>query len=144
MGDAAEGSLANRVCACFSATYVERGAAVAGLVVAHDLIAMLERWKPYGRHGLIAVEGHVPTHNHRPTQPRPEYPQPHPYRWGMHYISEQYLLSFRENLLVYALAGFRPVTTHGFGRLYPERFPLASDLSPALRPRSVVRAIPFP
>lgn len=124
---------------CFSGTYVVDGAAISGMVVAADLIEFLEVWRPYVPFGMLAVEGHIPTHNHGKDFPLPPYPQPHPFRWGMHYISEQYLFSFREYLLVLALAGFSPYPAHGYGRLYPEGFPLSSDESPANRSRSVVR-----
>jgi hypothetical protein len=124
-----------QVAALFPNTYVLDGGAVSGCVVATDLVEFLLRWRPFASHGFLSVEGHVPTGGS--LRALPPHPQPHVFRWGIHYISEQYLLSLREYLLATALAGFVPVGRN-YGRIYPEGFPLSDDLSSEHCSRSVI------
>jgi hypothetical protein len=125
----------------FPSTYVRNGAAVPGFVAAADLVAFLLRWRPFAPHGFLSVEGHVPTGDSARPSRSPRHPQPHPYRWGIHYISDQYLLSLREYLLCLALAGFVAAPGRSLGRLYPEGFPLQDDQSSTHRSRSVIHAV---
>jgi hypothetical protein len=132
---------AREIASLFPASYVRDGRAVPGCVVAADLVEFLRRWHPFAKHGFLSVEGHVPTG--ALLSALPTHPQPHVFRWGMHYISEQYLMSLREYLLATALAGFDPVGDD-YGRIYPEGFPLNDDQSSKHRSRSVMHFYPRP
>ncbi|HEX3870117.1 MAG TPA: hypothetical protein VHV77_06765, partial [Pirellulales bacterium] len=126
---------AREIASLFPASYVRDGRAVPGCAVAADLVEFLRRWHPFAKHGFLSVEGHVPTG--ASLSALPMQPQPHVFRWGMHYISEQYLMSLREYLLATALAGFAPVGDD-YGRIYPEGLALTDDQSSEHRSRSVM------
>jgi hypothetical protein len=139
-------ALVHRIAAVFSNTYVRGNDTLHGFVAAADLVRLLRAWRPFAPHGFLAVEGHVPSsadlHGSPPRSFHPDLGRmPHAFRWGIHYISEQYLLSFREHLLAMALAGFAPTEGDDFGRAYPDGFPLVEGESD-FRWRSVVRFVP--
>jgi hypothetical protein len=134
---------------CFRTSFVDERGLVPGIVVGADLVAFMQRWSKYSRHGFVAVEGHSPTTNGLVEQV-PADPHawmrgeklPHVLNWGMHAFSRQYLLPYEEYRLALALADITQDAV--YGSLFGERFPSVDLLAEyrfmsiaAYRPRHV-------
>ncbi|MEO8183698.1 MAG: hypothetical protein ABI895_33115 [Deltaproteobacteria bacterium] len=114
----------------FKTTFADQGKMVDGFVVAADLVAFLQRWAPFARQGLIALEGHSPWAS-KLLEPVPPSSAdwlrleklPHAFNWGMHFLSGQYLQPYEEFRLGLLLAGFEASGGRVYGGLYPEHVP---------------------
>jgi len=120
---------------CFNMSFSDAQGLVEGKVAAADLIAFLERWKPYARHGLMSLEGHSPA-MYSDAEPIPGNDQawmrcdrlPHPLNWGMHFQSRQFMMPFNEYMLALTLAGFAPFDGEIYGNIYPASIPSIDQL----------------
>jgi hypothetical protein len=120
----------------FRVAYSDEHGIVPGFVAAADLIDFMGRWKPFIKHGFLAVEGHSPWAENL-IEDAPEDDQawmkveklPHPFNWGMHFLSRQFMMPYNEYRLALALAGFAPSgAVHG--RIHPEGFPGLDTMTP--------------
>ena len=120
----------------FRVAYSDEHGIVPGFVAAADLIDFMGRWKPFIKHGFLAVEGHSPWAENL-IEDAPDNDAawmkveklPHPFNWGMHFLSRQFMMPYNEYRLALALAGFAPSgAVHG--RIHPEGFPGLDTLTP--------------
>lgn len=120
----------------FRVAYSDEHGIVPGFVAAADLIDFMGRWKPFIKHGFLAVEGHSPWAENL-IEDAPEHDDtwmkveklPHPFNWGMHFLSRQFMMPYNEYRLALALAGFTPSgAVHG--RIHPEGFPGLDTMTP--------------
>lgn len=133
--------------AAFRVAYSDTQGIVPGFVAAADLVDFMVRWKPFIVHGFLCVEGHSPCAEDL-LEPIPEHAQewmrvdelPHPFNWGMHFPSRQFMMPFDEFMLALALAGFAP-RDEIYGRVHPEGFP-GLDLAPEFRFFSIADYVP--
>lgn len=131
----------------FRVAYSDAGGFVPGYVAAADLIDFMKRWKPFIFHGFLCVEGHSPCAEDL-LEPTPENADawmrvdklPHPFNWGMHFPSRQFMMPFDEFMLALALAGFAP-RDEIYGRVHPEGFP-GFDLASEFRFFSIADYVP--
>ncbi len=133
--------------AAFRVAYSDAQGIVPGFVAAADLVDFMGRWKPFIVHGFLCVEGHSPCAESL-LEPTPERAEewmrvdklPHPFNWGMHFPSRQFMMPFDEFMLALALAGFAP-RDEIHGRVHPEGFP-GLDLAPEFRFFSIADYVP--
>jgi hypothetical protein len=120
----------------FRVAYSDEHGIVPGYVAAADLVDFMGRWKPFIKHGFLAVEGHSPWAGNL-IEEAPQDAQawmkveklPHPFNWGMHFLSRQFMMPYNEYRLALALAGFAPSgAVHG--RIHPEGFPGLDTMTP--------------
>jgi hypothetical protein len=98
------------------------GELVSASLLAADLVSLLDRWRPYLRHGLILLEPHGPRlvpSNHQDQlealdDARAEV-DPSPAVWGIHFASGQFLMPLYEHGLAMTLAGLSPLLTRATG-----------------------------
>lgn len=109
---------AERLRTAFGVSYAGPDGMVSGYRAAADLLDMLDRWRPYARHGLIALEGHSPAAGAEETGVIAPDELPHVLNWGMHFLSQQYMMPHREFETVLAIAGYGAVNGVR-GRIYP-------------------------
>lgn len=110
----------------FKTAYSAKGGLVPGFVVAADLVHFMHQWKPYITHGFLALDSHNPW-NSVMTEACPLTPEewmavemlPHPLIWGMHFVSQQFMVSLQEYMVSLYLAGFRPEWGKLFRDLHP-------------------------
>nr|WP_229425339.1 hypothetical protein [Massilia sp. Se16.2.3] len=113
----------------FRVAYSDAQGLVPGFVAAADLVDFMGRWKPFIEHGFLTVEAHSPwAENLIEETPQDDAAWmkveklPHPFNWGMHFLSRQFMMPYNEFRLALALAGFTPSgAVHG--RIHPEGFP---------------------
>lgn len=132
----------------FRSYYTGSKGVVSGMVVAADLIQFLLRWAPYAHSGLISLDAHTPWNEHTQEQVPENIDDwmvceklPHALNWGMHFVSRQYLMPFREYLLAIVLAGYDFGQQGIGGRIYPSGLPNI-DLLPEYRFFSICRLKP--
>ncbi len=104
--------------AAFAISYAGPDGMVSGYRAAADLLHLLDQWRPYARHGLIALEGHSPAAGVEERGTLAPDELPHVLNWGMHFLSQQYMMPHQEFAAVLAIAGYRPAAGI-FGRVYP-------------------------
>lgn len=120
----------------FRVSYSDQHGIVPGFVAAADLIDFMGRWKPFIKHGFLAVEAHSPWAENLIEEVPAESDGwmkveklPHPFNWGMHFLSRQFMMPYNEFRLALALAGFTPSgAVHG--RIHPEGFPGLDTTTP--------------
>lgn len=121
--------------ALFQVAFGDEHGLVPGFVAAADLVDFMGRWKPYIRHGFLAVEGHSPkARNLLEDVPEDEEAWmrkeklPHSLNWGMHFVSRQFMMPFDEFMLAMSLAGFGP-RDEIYGGIHPRGIPSIDRLA---------------
>lgn len=131
----------------FRVAYSDAQGLVPGFVAAADLIDFMGRWKPFIKHGFLAVEAHSPWAGNL-VEDAPQDPAawmkvdklPHPFNWGMHFLSRQFMMPYNEYRLALELAGFAP-SGAVYGRIHPQGFPGLDTLT-AYRFFSIANYVP--
>lgn len=120
----------------FKVAYGDEHGIVPGYVAAADLIDFMGRWRPFIRHGFLAVEGHSPkAQNLIEAIPTDESAWmrkeklPHSLNWGMHFVSRQFMMPFDEYMLAMCLAGFAP-RGEVYGSIHARGIPGIDRLTP--------------
>ena len=107
----------------FDTPYAIDGALVASSLVAHDLLALMRRWRPLlARFGLVLVEPHLPS----AIAAEEPYPDDEtsimrieidasPVIWAAHALSNQFLVRIEAQRSIFGLAGYLPFNEHATG-----------------------------
>jgi hypothetical protein len=101
----------------FGVSFAGPDGLVSGFQAAADLLAMLQRWRPFLGCGMLVLEGHSPSSEAAGDVSPGDLP--HVLNWGMHFPSRQYMMPFLEFMRVLDIAGFSP-SSGIHGGVYPE------------------------
>lgn len=113
--DHSDSAVTDVVLDAFSTCASLNGVLIPGATIAADLIALLDKWRPYLGFGLVLLEPHVPRLE-RCVKASPDEVardaqsevDPGPAVWGIHFASNQFLMPRVEQELAIVLAGFSP------------------------------------
>lgn len=129
----------------FRVSYAGPAGMVSGFTAAADLLALLDRWRPYAGHGFAVVEAHSPSadvdDDGGASPACPPGDLPHVLNWGMHFLSQQYMTPYKEFRRIMAFAGYAP-TNGAHGRLYPAHIS-GIDAEPNTRFFNVAHYVPI-